>query len=135
MSTSEPRKPRLDTVILAESSVANLVIMYRLLGERKKEAFNILDYLLYTTKMCQLVQKFNLMSVLMFDREYRKLQTTHEFRWGTNISHFHSVNLKTRPVKQSGMYNGKGHLGTGVVTTSHNTRGPDHRGKSHLQNV
>ena len=109
---SGPKKPKLESVTLAQWSVANLAILYRLLGEGKLEASNILDYLSYTTKICQLVQKFNLVSVLMYDREYRKLQATHHFRWGTDIPHLHSVHLQARPVKY-GQPGGKGYNSSG----------------------
>ena len=69
---SGPKKPKLESVTLAQWSVANLAILYHLLGEGKLDAPNILDYLSYTTKICQLEQNFNLVSVLMYDREYRK---------------------------------------------------------------
>ena len=110
---SGPKKPKLESVTLAQWSVANLAILYRLLGEGKLEAPNIMDYLSYTTKICQLVQKFNLVSVLMYYREYRKLQATHGFRWGTDIPHLHSVYLHARPVRQFGQQGGKGYTGSG----------------------
>ena len=57
---SGPRKPKLENVTLAQWSVANLAILYRLVGESKLHAGNILDYLSYTTKICQLVQRYTL---------------------------------------------------------------------------
>ena len=68
---SGPKKPKLESVSLAQWSVANLASLYWLLGDEKLDASNILDYLSYTTKICQLVQRFNLVSVLLYDREYR----------------------------------------------------------------
>ena len=70
---SGPRKPKLENVTLAQWSVANLAILYKLVAESKLHAGNLLDYLSYTTKICQLVQRFTLISVLMYDREYRPL--------------------------------------------------------------
>ena len=93
---SGPRKPKLEAVTLAQWSVANLGILYKLLGEGKLDSKSILDYLSYTTKICQLVQRFNLVSVLLYDREYRRLQSTHGFRWGTDIPHLQSVHLQAR---------------------------------------
>ena len=71
---SGPCKPKLENVSLAQWSVANLAILYRLVAESKLHGGNILDYLSYTTKICQLVQRFTLISVLLYDREYRQLQ-------------------------------------------------------------
>ena len=79
---SGPRKPKLEAVTLAQWTVANLGILYKLLGKGKLDSKSILDYLSYTAKVCQLVQRFNLVSVFMYDREYRRLQSTHGFRWG-----------------------------------------------------
>lgn len=93
---SGPQKPRLESVTLAQWSVANLAILYKLLGDARLNAGNILDYLSYTTKICQLVQKYSLVSVLLYDREYRKLQATHNFRWGTDIPHLQTVHLQPR---------------------------------------
>lgn len=108
---SGPKKPKIESVTLAQWSVANLAILYRLLGDGKLNATNILDYLSYTTKICQLVQRFNLVSVLLYDREYRKLQSAHNFRWGTDVPHLQSVHLQARIPKQSTSFNGKANVG------------------------
>ena len=93
---SGPRKPKLENVTLAQWSVANLAILYKLVSESKLHAGNILDYLSYTTKVCQLVQRYTLISVLLYDREYRQLQARQEFRWGTDVPHLHTMHLQTR---------------------------------------
>ena len=93
---SGPRKPKLENVSLAQWSVVNLAILYKLVAEGKLHGGNILDYLLYTTKICQLVQKYTLVSVLLYDREYRQLQARHDFRWGTDVPHFHTIHLLPR---------------------------------------
>ena len=93
---SGPQKVKLENVTLAQWSVANLAILYKLAGEGKLHAGNILDYLSYTTKICQLAQKYSLISLWLYDREYRKLQASHDFRWGTEVPHLHSVHLQTR---------------------------------------
>ena len=95
-----PRRPKLEIVTLAQWFVANLAILYRLVEESKLHAGNILDYLSYTTKVCQLVQRYTLVSVLLYDREYRQLQARHGFRWGTNVPHFHTIHLQPRVVRQ-----------------------------------
>ena len=69
----------------------------RLTGE------GMLDYLSYTTKICQLVQRYNLVSVLLYDREYRKLQCAHDFRRGTDVPHLHSVYLQPRIPHPNGL--------------------------------
>ena len=52
----------------------------------------MMDYLSYSTKVYQLVQRFSLVLVLLYDRVYRKLQSTMGFRWGRDVQHF-SCNL------------------------------------------
>ena len=118
---SGPRRPKLENVTLAQWSVANLAILYKLVAESKLHAGNILDYLSYTTKICQLVQRFTLISVLLYDREYRQLQARHGFRWGTDVPHFHSIHLQPRLVRQSPVAQQKG-----VTGTQKNTAGPAH---------
>lgn len=98
---SSPKKPKLENVTLAQWSVANLAILYRLVSEPRLHAGNILDYLSCTTKVCQLVQRYTLVSVLLNDREYRQLQARHEFRWGTDVPHFHTIHLQPRTKRQA----------------------------------
>ena len=93
---SGPKKPKLESITLAQWTIANLAILYKLNGDGKLAGEGIMDYLSYTTKVCQLVQRYNLVSVLLYDREYRKLQCSHEFRWGTDVPHLHSVYLQPR---------------------------------------
>ncbi|MCG8113587.1 MAG: hypothetical protein N0E59_22785, partial [Candidatus Thiodiazotropha taylori] len=99
---SGPSKPRLENVTLCQWSVANLAILYKLVGENKLSGLSLMDYLSYTTKIYQLVQRYTLVSVLFYDREYRKLQTSLNFRWGTDIQHLSNVHLQARdrPVVQ-----------------------------------
>ena len=96
MVKSGPRKPKLENLTLSQWSIANLAILYKLVGENRLGADAMLDYLSYTTKVYQLVQRFNLPSVLLYDREYRKLQATMKFRWGTDVQHLHTLCLQAR---------------------------------------
>ncbi|MES9879858.1 MAG: hypothetical protein ABW185_03155, partial [Sedimenticola sp.] len=100
---SGPRRPKLDTLTLCQWSVANLSILYRLVGDNKLPGPALMDYLSYTTKIYQLVQKYSLISVFLYDREYRKLQANMNFRWGTDVQHLHTLMLQSRdrPVNQS----------------------------------
>ena len=93
---SGPRKPRLEGLTLCQWSVANLSILYKLVGENKLAGNSLMDYLSYTTKVYQLVQRYSLVSVLLFDREYRKLQSSMGFRWGTDVQHLHTLFLQPR---------------------------------------
>ena len=99
---SGPRRPKLENLTLSQWSIANLAILYKLVGENKLGGNSMLDYLSYTTKVYQLVQRFSLPSVLLYDREYRKLQASMNFRWGTDVQHLHTLCLQARdkPVAQ-----------------------------------
>ena len=99
---SGPKKPRLENMTLSQWSVANLAILYKLVGENKLQGPALMDYLSYTTKIYQLVQRYSLVSVMLFDREYRKLQASLNFRWGTDVQHLSNIHLQARekPVAQ-----------------------------------
>ena len=93
---SGPRKPKLENLTLSQWSIANLAIIYKLVGENKLGGGSMLDYLSYTTKVYQLVQRFSLPSVLLYDQEYRKLQASMNFWWGTDVQHLHTLCLQAR---------------------------------------
>ena len=81
---SGPKNTLLENLTLSQWSVANMAILCKLLGEGKLNEPPLLDYLSHTTKIYQLVQQYGLLSVLQYDRECRKLQSTTSFRWGTD---------------------------------------------------
>ena len=95
-------KPKLESLTLSQWSISNLAILYTLVGEGKLEGISILDYLSYTTKIYQLTQRYENVSVYFYDREYRKLQACHEFRWGTDIPHMHTMQLTPRIARSNG---------------------------------
>ena len=55
-----------------------------------------MDYLSYTTKIYQFVQRCNLVSVFLYDKEYRQLQANMGFRWRFNVQHLHKLHLEPR---------------------------------------
>ena len=95
------KKKRLETITLAQWSFANLAIPYRLVEELRLHTGNILDYLSYTTKICQLLQRYTLASDLLYDRKYRQLKSRHGFRCGTDVLHIHTIHLQSRVVRQT----------------------------------
>jgi hypothetical protein len=96
---SGPVKPKLETVTLWQWSMASNAILYKMLDEGSILQGNILDYLSYTTKVYQLIGTHDMISVFFYDREYRKLQHKHKFRWGTDVPHLQTVFLKQKFVK------------------------------------
>lgn len=95
---SGPLRPKLESLSLCQWSRANLSIMYKLLSTGELAQTQILDYLSYTMRFYQLVSSCEFVSVLFFDREYRRLQKQHTFRWGTDIPHLQSVYLRPKAV-------------------------------------
>ena len=93
---SGPKKPKLENLTLLQWSIANLGILYKLVGEGKLTGQSLMDYLSYTTKVYQLVQTCSLTSVLLYDREYQQLQANMGFRWGTDVQHLHTLHLQSR---------------------------------------
>ena len=88
---SGPKKPKLESLTFSQWSIANLGILYKLVEEGKLGGQSLMDYLSYTTEVYQLVQKCNLTSVLLYDREYRQLQANMGFRWETDVQHLHTL--------------------------------------------
>lgn len=107
-----PKKPKLSSLTIPQWSVANLAIIARLQADGRLDDQGILDYLSYNTRIYQLLQRYEAVSVFLYDREYRKLQAQMGFRWGTEVTHLQAIWLKTldqpttstgsRTVKQKG---------------------------------
>ncbi|XP_062570068.1 uncharacterized protein LOC134232131 [Saccostrea cucullata] len=93
---SGPSKPKLESLSISQWSVANLAILQKLLQDNCLTQGQILDYLSYTTRVYQLFSTHEVKSVYFYDREYRKLQHQHKFRWGTDIPHIQTVFLRPK---------------------------------------
>lgn len=98
---SGPSKPKLELISLCQWSMASLAILYKMLEEGSLSQANIIDYLSYTTRIYQLITTHDMTSVLFYDREYRRLQSRHKFRWGTDIPHIQTVFLKPKMARPS----------------------------------
>jgi len=93
---SGSRKPKLENLTISQWSGANIAILYRLYQDGTLGLANIFDYLSYTTHIYSLISSHELGSVYQFDREYRRLQGLHKFRWGTSIGHLAPGYLRLR---------------------------------------
>ena len=62
-------KPKRESLMLSQWSIANLAILYTLVGEGKLYGSSMLDYLSYTTNIYQLTQRYENMSVYFFTTE------------------------------------------------------------------
>jgi len=72
--------------------------MYTLISSAKLDKNGITDYLSYTVKISQLAERYQWETVLLYDREYRRLQAAlnGQLRWGADSSHLVSVYLKDK---------------------------------------
>lgn len=93
---SGPNKPKLENLTLCQWSTANLAILHKLVEDGVLPQAQIFDYLSHTSCIYRLVSSHELVSVFMYDREYRRLQNLHKFRWGTSVSHLAEEYLRLR---------------------------------------
>ena len=93
-----PRKPKLQTISVEEWCLANTRIMDILLTTNQLNELTLKDYMCYTMKVCELFKCYQRPSVLQYDREYRHLQARHNFRWGTDCPHLHTLHLRLKPL-------------------------------------
>ncbi len=83
-----------------------------------------MDYLSYTTRIYQLFQRYDAVSVFYYDREYRKLQSQLAFRWGTEVTHLQALWLKEGQRTANGPNNnGKASTGTNARYASKSADG------------
>ena len=88
------QRPRLESVTLSQWVVANTRIFHHLLFANKlPTSRDLRDYLAYTVKIMELAGKYEWVSVLKFDDEYRQLQATYSFPWSHDSHHLHEVTL------------------------------------------
>lgn len=90
---SSPRKPKLESVTVEDWCLANMRIMNIMMGNRTLDQSSLRDYMSYTIKICELFRYYHRVSVLQYDREYRHMQSVHNFRWGTDAPHLFHVHL------------------------------------------
>lgn len=110
------RRPKLSSLSIQQWSVANLAILSKLQEDGKLDATGTLDYLSYSIRMYQLLQRYQPLSVYNYDREYRKAQAQMGFRWGTEISHLQQVHLKENIDQPA--------VNSGSTTKTNKTKGP-----------
>ena len=99
---SGSRKPKLEGLTISQWSLANIAILYKLFQDNSIKMEEVFDYLSYTSHIYGLIGTHELASVYYYDREYRRLQATHKFRWGTAIGHLAPSYLRLRPATQVG---------------------------------
>lgn len=90
------KRPKLEDVSIEEWTLGNVRIMHELYNDGKLSDCGLKDYMSYTAKICELFRAFDRPSVLQYDREYRLLQACHNFRWGCDVPHLHTVHLRLK---------------------------------------
>ena len=86
----------MEAITLGQWSIANLAIMYNLLSEGKLVGNAVMEYLSYTTKIYQLTQGYENVSVYLYGRELQKVTCHSWFPLGTDIPHLHIIQLVPR---------------------------------------
>ena len=95
---SGPAKPKLEGLSKAQWSLANLAIFNKLVTEGELDEQGMLDYMSHTAYMYRLMLSKDKASVFQYDREYRREQSQHQFRWGTHALHLNDVCLRQKTV-------------------------------------
>ena len=98
---SGPRKPKLENLAVNQWSVANITILHKLVQDGTLPLSQVFDYMSYTTYLYRLMNAYDSVSVYIFDREYRRLQHAHKFRWGTVVGHLSTQHLRLRQSKEN----------------------------------
>jgi hypothetical protein len=93
---SGPKRLKIESVSPTMWTAANSRILSELLKNGKLATDHIGYYLAYTVKVCDLAQRYTWQSVLLYDREYRRLQATFGFPWGSDTQHLNTVHLRPK---------------------------------------
>jgi hypothetical protein len=88
---SGPARPKLEDVTVEQWALANTRIMDMLFNPVTEV---VRDYWAYTAKILRLFMVYDRVSVLQYDREYRLMQASNGFRWGTDWPFMVDINLK-----------------------------------------
>lgn len=93
--SSGPKKPKLESISIAQWVVGNTRILHNLLSSGKLPSpQNVQHYLAYTVKVMELSSKFSWPSVLQYDDEFRHIQAVYNYLWSFDSHHLHTVILE-----------------------------------------
>lgn len=93
------RKPKLETVTPHQWCAANARILYQLIKDKSLDLISMPEYLAYTVKISQLADMYEWVTVLLYDREYRRQQASLGHPWGVDNPHLYQVYLQHKQVK------------------------------------
>ena len=97
-----PKKLRLEQVSIPQWVVSNTRIFYNLLTSKKLATQpDVQNYLAYTVKIMELSTRYQWVSVLKYDDEFRPLQATYNYPWSFDSNHLHTVIVEPMYTKPS----------------------------------
>ena len=91
-----PRKPDLLDVDPHQWGMANMMLLYRLIELGQITMANLPDYMLYTKSIHHLGTMYEWGSIMMYDREYRRMQAQKKWDWGTESSYLINCHLRKK---------------------------------------
>ncbi len=91
-----PKRVALERVTANQWNCANMVIMDKLHRDGMLGPRGLREYMNYTFVINELAGRYQWQSVLGYDREYRQLQATEKFPWGSQVDHLSRVFLKEK---------------------------------------
>ena len=95
--SSGPKKPKLESLSIAQWVVGNTRIFHSLLSSGKlPSAQDVQHYLACTVKIMELSSKFSWPSVLQYDDEFRHIQAVYNYPWSFDSHHLHTVILEPK---------------------------------------
>lgn len=94
---SAVKKPKLHQVDQASYMAASSRILASMLQNGKISLAQVPQYLAYQVKIGVLAQRYTWYSVLLYDREYRRMQAAFQFPWGSDSQHLAQVHLVDKP--------------------------------------
>ena len=93
--SSWPKKPKIESVSIAQWVVGNTRIFHHLFSSGKLPSpQDVQHYLAYTVKIMELSAKFSWPSVLHYDDEFRHVQAVYNYPWSFDSHHLHTVTLE-----------------------------------------
>ena len=102
---SSSKKLKLESVNIWQWSVAAIRIMDHLMKSGELVGDNVRCYMAYLCKILELNSRFDWLSILFYDREYRIYQSQYGFIWGTDIPHLTTCFLKEKDFRFNGNQN------------------------------
>ncbi len=93
---SGPKRPRPESLSPQQWFSANCRAIAEMI-ENQASTVDLLSYITYLVKTCDLADRFDWPSIMLYDAEYRELQARQGFPWGADMPHCQKVYLREKP--------------------------------------